>query len=260
MYTRLVILIYIGVLVVSCGCNHNSTNTNDVVGCMSSDSVCNDGDVQEVSCARDFCEIVDSGDLKIIFPDYSKVDLVCGSMPSKNDSSVIFVAAAAYTGECLDSFVHKNVAGDHVCNGKRYKGYKCRRNTGAFVFYNNKWKFCYQQYSNELDSAAKYGGMAFAQELIIADNKSLPTTRADKNKNKFRVLCELSGKLCVVESTVVVEFGNFKRKLMEMGVSNAIYMDMGTGWNHAWYRTNDGVNELHPKTHNFCTNWITFYK
>ena len=65
--------------------------------------------MQRVSCARDFCEIVDSGDLKIIFPDYSKVDLVCGSMPSKNDSLVIFVAAAAYTGECLDSFRHKGV-------------------------------------------------------------------------------------------------------------------------------------------------------
>ena len=27
--------------------------------------------------------------------------------------------------------------------------------------------FCYQQYSSELDAAAKHGGMGFGQEMII---------------------------------------------------------------------------------------------
>lgn len=48
--------------------------------------------------------------------------------------------------------------------------------------------------------------------------------------------------------------------LKDFKVKHALYLDMGSGWNHAWYRDNGKVVVLHPKTHNFCTNWITFYK
>lgn len=198
--------------------------------------------------------------LKFIFPNFSKIDLVCGTMPSTNDRSVILVAEAAYTGECLKEFKHFNIAGDHVSDGKRYRGYKCIRNTGAFVYYNNSWKFCYKNYSHEIDSASIYGGAAFAQELIIKDNKVLDTPRKDSSKNIFRALCELSNKLCIIETESITTFGDFKTRLIEAKVENAIYLDMGNGWNHAWYRTFDGIVELHPRTHNYCTNWITFYE
>lgn len=52
-------------------------------------------------------------------PSYSAVDLVCGTQPSKYDSSVIFCAEAAFTGE-LKPFDHSNIAGDHVSKGKKY--------------------------------------------------------------------------------------------------------------------------------------------
>ena len=52
-----------------------------------------------------------------------------------------------------------------------------------------------------------------------------------------------------------------KYSLVNIGVSEAIYLDMGTGWNYAWYRINDEtIVGLHPKVHDYCTNWITFYK
>lgn len=70
-------------------------------------------------------EIRRSNGLRIIYPHFIKIDLVCDKMPLKNDSSVILVAAAAYTGMYLSEFNHSNIAGDHVSSGKRYKGYKC---------------------------------------------------------------------------------------------------------------------------------------
>ena len=104
------------------------------------------------------------------------------------------------------------------------------------------------------------GGAAFAQELIMMDGELLETGRKDMDCNVFRALCERSGRLCIMEAESWVTFGSFKKKLLEAGVENAIYMDMGRGWNHSWLRTDTGVVELHPKEHDYCTNWITFYK
>ena len=203
---------------------------------------------------------MDTLGLTVLYPQYSSIDLVCGTMPEKSDSSVILVAEAAYTGELLNEFKHSNVAGDHVSQGKRYKGYKCKRNTGAFVYYNGEWNFCHKNCTQEIDKAAANGGAAFGQEMIIHKGELVEIARKDKNKNQFRALCNHDGRLCIAESENIIPFGDFKKKLLILGVSDAIYLDMGPGWNHAWYRNKGKIVELHPKCHNFCTNWITFYK
>ena len=181
-------------------------------------------------------------------------------MPSKSDTSVILFAEAAYTGELLKEFKHTNVAGDHVSQGKRYKGYKCKRNTGAFVYYGEKWDFCYKDYSKAMDVAAENGGAAFAQEMMIYKGKMVEIARKDSNKNQFRALCNHDGRLCIVETKGKIPFGDFKKKLLALGISDALYLDMGAGWNYAWYRDRGKIVELHPKVHDYCTNWITFYK
>ena len=207
-----------------------------------------------------YMERVDTMGLVVLYPLYAWIDLVCGTMPSKSDSTVLLVAEAAYTGECLKDFRHSNIAGDHVSSGQRYRGYRCKRNTGAFVYYDGRWKFCKEPYSSDLDEAAENGGAGFGQELIIQERKTLVTTRKDTNRNQFRALCNHKGRLCIIESDKVVTFGDFRKALVDYGVTDAIYLDMGRGWSHAWYRDGNQVIELHPKTHNYCTNWITFYK
>lgn len=203
---------------------------------------------------------IDTLGLVVLYPHFNSIDLVCGLEPSKSDTSVILFAEAAYTGQCMQEFDHFNIAGDHVSSGIRYKGYPCQRNTGAFVYYNGNWQFLFKNYSRFLDEAATHGGAAFAQELIIHDSKLMPTIRKDSNRNQFRALCEHNATLCVVESANVLSFKDFCNRLLRYGISNAIYLDMGSGWNYAWYREGNSIKELHPKTHEFCTNWITFYK
>lgn len=206
-------------------------------------------------------EIIDTLNLRIYYPDYSKIDLVCGNMPSKDDEAVIMFAEAAFTGEYLDEFKHSNIAGDHVSDGKRQKGYKCKRNSGAFVYYNDKPKFLYKDYSNEFDKADENGGCGFAQEMMIHNGRVVPHTRPDNNLNEFRALCLIKGKLAIADSKDRVKFGEFIKNLQRAGASEALYLDMGPGWNYSWYRDDTGKPiEIHSLPTKYATNWITFYR
>ena len=204
--------------------------------------------------------------LVVYTPVFSSIDLACGEMPSKEYSSVIFCAAAAFTGSFLSEFKHSNIAGDHVSGGKRFEGFDCRVNTGCFVYYGNKeWDFVYEDYSHALDSAASTGGMGFAQIMMINDGKVKQTYRTNpkntRDVNEFRALCELNGNLCVIDSRGFVNFIDFVNDLAAAGVSDAKYMDMGEGWNYSWWRHSDGTAvEIHETPCAYTTNWIAFYK
>lgn len=58
-----------------------------------------------------------TSDLIIYYPQYSNIDLVCGQMPQKSESDVLFCCEAAFTGELLKEFKHSNIAGHHVSGG-----------------------------------------------------------------------------------------------------------------------------------------------
>ena len=206
-------------------------------------------------------EIADTCNLRIYYPNYSRIDLVCGEMPEKEDESVIMFAEAAFTGELLDSFKHKNIAGDHVSNGRREKGYRCKRNNGAFVWYDGKPKFCIDNYSPELDKAPRNGGCGFAQEMMIHGGKEVAHTRAADNTNEFRALCLIGGRVAIADSNGYMPFGDFIDNILKAGATEALYLDMGPGWNYSWYRDENGtLVELHPSPTKYATNWITFYK
>ncbi len=98
--------------------------------------------------AKSICEVHrmeivsdDSLGLNIYYPDFNRIDLVCGKMPSSEDSTVIFCCEAAFTGQILEEFSHGNIAGDHVSGGEYFKGYTCRVNTGCFTYCDGKWGF-----------------------------------------------------------------------------------------------------------------------
>ena len=201
-------------------------------------------------------------DLTLFYPKYGRIDFVTSSMPpSMTDTNIIMAFAGAYFGDYLDTFAHSNTAGDHVSGGVRYCGYRCKNNTGAFVYYNGRFRFLYKNYTADLDSAAKYGGCGFGQELLIKDGQRLPTVRNDDNNHKFRALCLMNdSSLCVVQSVSSVELGHFKDMLLSAGAIDALYLDMGTS-DYMWYRDSIGVvHEFAGPPHRYYTNWVTFYK
>lgn len=213
-----------------------------------------------------FAVIVESTtvNLNAYYPEYSKIDLVCEQMPKAAQKDVEFCCEAAFTGELLTEFKHLNIADNHICNGEMKRGYRCKANTGGFVWRKGKWKFMRKV---DYPTTANGWNMGFCQLLIIKDGAVRPIgTKMKNNRNIYRALCEKNGKLCIVESKKVMTYEFFVKCLSAYKVTHALYLDMGRGWNYAWYRDEKGkVKEIFPvsksaPSYKFRTNWITFYK
>ena len=203
------------------------------------------------------------GDLICLKPDMSilTMDMVCGEIPSVENDSIVLAFAGAFTGTMFDKG-HFNIAGDHVSGGTRFKGYSCKRNTGAFTWSPaSSPRFFYDDYSSALDKAAKEGGMGFAQEMMIHNGNAVGTTRPLGNRNVFRALClDSEGELALYESQGIVTFGNFIDALLSQGVKEALYTDMGQGWNYCFYRLNANPSSpkyLHDQPLPYASNFIT---
>lgn len=196
--------------------------------------------------------------LTIFYPQYKSIDLVYGASSPEEDKKVIFCCPAAFTGETIPEFKHSNIAGHHVSNGKFEKGYACRHNTGAFVWYNGKWKFALKNYASEIKKAADSSGMAFAQNMIIHNFEE--QSLVSSSSHQYRALCELDGKLCIIQSNQSIAYRTFVDMLKEAKVKHALYLDM-EGWNHSWYRKwkNSEPTFIHNNRHDYYTNWLTFY-
>lgn len=255
MHPLLLSLFFTILVIVVCGCSNPKTNLGSVI--RENINIGIDGSRTLVDT---LVSVIEAKEYTIFYPRYRNIDLVCDSMPTPvNDKEVIFVCEASFTGELLSEFKHSNIAGHHVSEGIKYRGYRCKHNTGLFSFYNRKWEFSIGEYAEELDNAAENKGMAFGQNMIIYENEIQQI--AFKGANIYRALCELNGDLCIIESKKVEPYKHFVQNLHNIGVKYAMYLDMGGGWNYAWYRqTENKVIELHKKTHSYTTNWLVFYK
>ena len=166
-----------------------------------------------------------TANLNVYYPDYTKIDLVCGDMPKAAQKDVVFCCEAAFTGELLDEFKHSNIADNHICNGVMKKGYSCKANTGGFVWGQGKWKFMRKA---DYPTEANGWNMGFCQMLIIKDGSARPIgAKMKNNKNIYRALCEKDGKLCIIESKKKMTYEAFVKCLSDYKVTHALYLDMG---------------------------------
>lgn len=266
----------VAILLFLTACNpSNPSGESDVLAPVSADSTVTLQEKKDISCEsgrEDYTEcietIVDSLPLRIYIPHYQKISYYTGQDIAGLDryQNCLYLAAAAFTGVGYQyGFKHSLIAGDHVEDNHaypyastRYHGYSCQRNTGAFVDYNGKYQFLYQDYSSELTMAAKHGGIGFAQEMMIHHSLKVPTTRPLTNNGQFRALCDRNNQLCIIESASSVQFGAFISTLLDLNVSEALYLDMG-GWSFSWHRDKNGeVVYTFPDGRDLLTNAIVF--
>lgn len=214
--------------------------------------------------SRHYVEIEEKGDLTIYYPNFTRIDLATGTMPSKSESDVIFCCAAAFTGQRLNQFDHSNIAGHHVSGGTFFEGYKAGTNNGVFTWSRKSgWHFYNYSHKNSvtpLQKAAVEGGMGFGQSMLFCNGDRFKGCFKPGRREHYRALCELDGRICIIDCAQTLTFGEFLDGLESLSVKNAMYCDMGTGWNYSWYRKDDGtVQDLFPVKGQYATNWIVFY-
>ncbi|MDO4187667.1 MAG: hypothetical protein Q4D29_01635 [Lachnospiraceae bacterium] len=196
----------------------------------------------------------------VFFPEYSHVDLEYGIRPKKSDKSITWCSGAAFQHAIQLGFSDENIEGYHASKGVFSDSPYVKDSYGAVTFSDGNFKFEFDDPKGAIKEAASRGGSGFMQYRILKDGElvngfNMPRVRS------YRVIAELNGNLCIIDSIEMMHFDDFLIKLKELNVENALYMDMGAGWNYSWYRKTTGT----PKTLfglkvPWSHNWVVFRK
>lgn len=195
-------------------------------------------------------------------PAQCRVELADSVIPNINDSTIALCVEAAFTGDLLKEFKSTNVAGDYVVDGKLKKGYRCKVNTGFLATVNGMpFISSVEKLQGWLKNNHTAGSCMFQQVLIVQNGKNVYTGKPIKatTKNIYRAACIMSdGNFAVIQSQDTLSFDQFIRSLVNLGVSEALYLDMGIGWNYGWYRETqkDTPVRLFDYRTPYQTNWL----
>ena len=202
--------------------------------------------------------VYDTGTLYIIFPKYSSIDHVCEHRPSKSDESITWCSGAAFQHTVSLGFSQEDVEGDHAESGVLYESPYNKKSFGAFTFADGKYSFEFDDTCGAVRRAAEAGGSGFMQFGLIHDGETV--MNFDRPRARcYRTLAELNGHVCIIDSVRMLHFDEFMEELHRIGVTNALYMDMGAGWNYSWYRNAaEKVVTLFGLPVPWSHNWVVF--
>ena len=207
---------------------------------------------------RDETVVYNTGTVYIFFPEYAEIGHVSKDRPPKSDETITWCSGAAFQHEISLGFSHENIDGDHADNGEFYESPYHYDNFAAFTFADGHYSFAFDNPSQAIKDAAEAGGSGFMQFGLIRDGE--PVMSLSRSRVRcYRTLAELNGSLCVIDSINMLRFETFMEELERLGVTNALYMDMGAGWNYSWYRNTQGrVVSLFDLPVPWSHNWIVF--
>lgn len=198
--------------------------------------------------------------LYIIFPEYSSIELVLKDPPSKSDESITWCSGAAAHQVTSLGYSDDNIEGDHAVKGVYYDSPYDWDKFVAFTFANGKYSIDFDNPKEAIKEAAAAGGSGFMHFGLFRDGEVL--MRFERPRERcYRTLAELNGNLCIIDSVNMVHFNDFVDEVQKLGVTNALYMDMGSGWNYSWLRQASGkVLELFGLPVPWSHNWVVFCK
>lgn len=203
--------------------------------------------------------VCENEDVYIYFPLYEDIRFAAGDLPSKADEQTIMVIPAAFTHAYALDFSHDNIEGLHADAGTLYEGGTLAE-AGAFTYADGQaalWNA--DEAEAALQEAARQDGCGYQQYLMLEDGERTDFTMGPLTC--YRALAEWKGRICVIDSKQRMLYPEFLTLLEALGVENAIYCDMGTGWNYSWYRENDGdAKNLFGIPWPFSTCWLVFRK
>jgi UDP-N-acetylmuramoyl-tripeptide--D-alanyl-D-alanine ligase len=113
---------------------------------------------------------------------------------------------------------------------------------------------------NAAMALANYLPTGMRQNVVIKNGVTV-TSFGRQRARCYRALAELNGNLCIIDSANMIYFDGFMDELRRLGVTNAVYLDMGAGWNYSWYRNaSEKVITLFGLPVPWSHNWVVFRK
>ena len=202
--------------------------------------------------------LLETDSLYIFFPKYNDIDFVTEKMPSTEDDSILLSVTAAFQSHHQLGFSHDNIVGMHASNGELWEG-RPAEGVGAFTFVNGDARIWDIDQSDEaVKAAAAGGGSGFQQFIILLNGKRDYHNEIDEFRC-YRALALVNGRVCIIDSRTQVHYDEFVEALQDAGIRDALYLDMGSGWNHSWYRgENNKCVEIIGKPWPFSHSWLEF--
>lgn len=214
---------------------------------------------QVVADAKQDVTLLQTDDLYIYYTDYDRLSYVTEDRPSRDDKSILLCVAAAFQSTYQLDFNEDNIVGWHTSNGRLERGAP-QDDLGAFTYVDGVARIWgVDEAEGAVREAAKKGGLGYQSFIVLKDGER--GSFGTHEFRCFRVLTILDGRACVIDSRTFMHFDEFVQSLREFGVSDAIYSDMGSGWNYSWYRDANGhAQTIIGMPWPFSHNWLTFRK
>ena len=214
---------------------------------------------QAVADANKDMTLLQTDDLYVYCPNYDRLTYVTEERPSRDDEGILMCVAAAFQSTYQLDFNEDNIVGWHTSKGRLERG-ALQDDLGAFTYVDGVaqiWDV--DEAEDAVREAAERGGLGYQSFIVLKDGE-----RGGFETHEFRcfrVLAILDGRACVIDSRTLMHFDEFVERLKEFGVADAIYSDMGSGWNYSWYRGVDGQPQtIIGMPWPFSHNWLTFEK
>jgi len=179
--------------------------------------------------------------------------------PEKSDKNILLCIPGAYTD--LQTYT---VDGLYIDNGKVLNQNKINYTLGgAIKIINGDCELFSTQKGKLLsDSLIQYivkqKGSLFQQILMIEHGKGA-TYKDTKQFQRRAIVKTKENKTAIIESFEHITLDMFTKDLLELGIKEALYTDMGA-WDEGWYKVNDKaitIGRIKTQTEKQC-NWVVF--
>ncbi|PXV64760.1 hypothetical protein CLV62_10986 [Dysgonomonas alginatilytica] len=161
--------------------------------------------------------------LSVYIPHKATMSLVLG-MPDKSDSTIIFAAMAADIRKD-----NQEIVGDFVLSGKQLSRGVAKK--GFCAIDNKTITIGIGESTPLLEQVINNNGSFFRQYPLVHNGELVENK--PKNKSVRRALAVRNEQVLMIESKNTESFHDFSQALIDIGVSNAIYLVGGNAY--GWY-------------------------
>lgn len=169
-------------------------------------------------------EIINDVPLKVYIPRHATMSLVLG-MPDKADSTIVFAAMAADIR--LDN---QQIVGDFILSGERLARGVAKK--GFVAIENNKITIGTGESTPLLQEVINNKGSFFRQYPLVSNGELIENK--PKNKSVRRAIAVRNDQIIMVESVNRESFHDFSQALIDIGITDAVYLVGGNAY--GWYR------------------------